>query len=366
LEAAIAEAARLIAQSRALVIAGLGADVAGARAAVSLADRVGAAIDHMHSSALLRDLDVMREYGVMLTTPNEARLRGDVVFLVGDGLSDAGLPEVWPDLRTHALASPAAAGARRRILWLCPGDTARRGPLGVDRGGGVEIETVSGDAEALPGMLAALRARVNGRPFALTGAGLREIDGLATALQSATFGVAVWCAARLDALTIEMLSGLVADLNARTRFTGLPLAPGDNAAGVLQVCGWMTGFPMRTGFARGFPEHDPWRFEADRLVNSGEADCALWISAYQAASPQWERVVPLIALTGARTEFARTPEVLIAVGRPGVDHGGVDHLARTATLAPLAASQASDAPSVADVIGRLVAALDGQAGAAAC
>jgi formylmethanofuran dehydrogenase subunit B len=348
-----------------LVIAGLGADVAGARAAVTLADRVGAAIDHMHSSALLRDLDVMREYGVMLTTPNEARLRGDVVVLVGDGLLDAGLPDVWPDLRAHALAPPAA-GARRRIFWLCPGDAAPRGPLGVDRGAGVEIETVSGAAEALPGMLAALRARVNGRPAGLAGAGLREIDALATALQSATFGVAVWCAARLDALTIEMLSGLVADLNAKTRFTGLPLAPGDNAAGVLQVCGWMTGFPMRTGFARGFPEHDPWRFEADRLINSGEADCALWISAYQAASPQWERVVPLIALAAARTEFARTPEVLIEVGRPGVDHDGVDYLARTATLAPLAASQASDAPSVADVIGRVVAALDAIDGVAAC
>ena len=231
---------------------------------------------------------------------------------------------------------------------------------------GVKIETTAGDAEALPGLLAALRARVNGRPLALAGAGLREIDALATALQSATFGIAVWSATRLDALTIEMLCGLVTDLNARTRFTGLPLAPGDNAVGVLQVCGWMTGFPMRTGFARGFPEHDPWRFEADRLVNSGEADCALWISAYQAASPQWERAIPLIALTAAKTEFPRTPEVHIAVGRPGVDHDSVDHLARTATLAPVAASQASDAPSVADVIGRLVAALDDKAGAASC
>ena len=81
--------------------------------------------------------------------------------------------------------------------------------------------------------------------------------------------------------TIEMLFGLIDDLNAHTRFTGLPLAPGDNAAGVMQACGWMTGFPMRTGFGRGYPEHDPWRFDATRLVESGEADCALWISAYR-------------------------------------------------------------------------------------
>ncbi len=366
LEAAIAEAARLIAPSRSAVIAGLGADVAGARAVVMLADRIGAVIDHMHSSALLRDLDVMREYGLMLTTPNEARLRGDVILLVGDGLAEAGLPDIWPDLRTHALAPPAAADAQRRIFWLCPGEMARLGRHSLDRETGVKIETTPGDAEALPALLAALRARVNGRPLALAGAGLREIDALATALQSATFGIAVWSATQLDALAIEMLCGLVTDLNARTRFTGLPLAPSDNAVGVLQVCGWMTGLPMRTGFARGFPEHDPWRFEADRLVNSGEADCALWISAYQAAPPRWERAIPLIALTAARTKFPRTPEVHIAVGRPGVDHDCVEHLARTATLAPVAASQASEAPSVADVIGRLVAALDGEAGAAPC
>jgi len=302
----------------------------------------------------------------MLTTPNEARIRGDVVLLVGDGLAEAGLPDIWPDLRTHALAPPAAAGARRRILWLCPDDMARRGPLSLDRDAGVAIEATAGDGDALPGLLAALRARVNGRPLALSGAGLREIDALAAALQSATFGIAVWSATRLDALAIEMLCGLVTDLNAKMRFTGLPLAPADNAVGVLQVCGWMTGFPMRTGFARGFPEHDPWRFEADRLVNSGEADCALWISAYRAAPPQWERAIPLIALTAARTEFPRAPEVHIPVGRPGVDHDSVDHLARAATLASVAASQASDAPSVADVIGRLVAALDDKAGAPSC
>ena len=61
----------------------------------------------------------------------------------------------------------------------------------------------------------------------------------------------MWSAANLDVLAIEMLCGLVQDLNAQTRFTGLPLAAGDNALGVLQACGWMTGFPMRTGFGRG-------------------------------------------------------------------------------------------------------------------
>ena len=75
----------------------------------------------------------------------------------------------------------------------------------------------------------------------------------------------MWSADELDTLAIEVLCALVDDLNATTRFTGLPLLQADNASGVLQVCGWTMGLPMRTGFGRGRPGHDPWRFDAARL-----------------------------------------------------------------------------------------------------
>jgi formylmethanofuran dehydrogenase subunit B len=61
LDAAVAEAARLLAASRLPVIAGLGSDVGCARAAVTLAERLGGVIDHMHSDALLRDVHISRE-----------------------------------------------------------------------------------------------------------------------------------------------------------------------------------------------------------------------------------------------------------------------------------------------------------------
>src|SRR5215471_6803836 len=86
LQAACAEAARLLDHSRLPLIAGLGTDVAGARAAIALAQRLGGVIDHMHSDAVLRDLDGMREAGMMVTTPNEARLRADTVLVAGAGL----------------------------------------------------------------------------------------------------------------------------------------------------------------------------------------------------------------------------------------------------------------------------------------
>jgi formylmethanofuran dehydrogenase subunit B len=173
-------------------------------------------------------------------------------------------------------------------------------------------------------------------------------------LKKVRFGVAIWSAAQHDYLTLEMLCGLVDDLNNGTRFSALPLAAADNAAAVQQVAGWMTGFPLRTGFARGFPEHDPWRLDASRLIDSGEADCALWISAYAARLPAWKRKPPLVALT-AGPDFGA--DVMIAVGRPGIDHDAVEHLAATATLSAVNSSKPSNTISVASVLGSIRTAL---------
>jgi formylmethanofuran dehydrogenase subunit B len=209
----------------------------------------------------------------------------------------------------------------------------------------------------LPALLASLRARVAGRPTAKTVISSKKLDEISSALKAARFGVAVWSEAALDDLTISMLCGLVNDLNEATRFCGLPLMPADNAAGVLQACGWITGFPMRTGFGRGFPAHDPWVFDGRRLVDSGETDCVLWISAYRAAAPAWRKALPIIALTGQQAAFRVPPSVHIDVGRPGHDHDAVEYLPAAGTLAAVNAARPSDMLSVADVITRMASAL---------
>ena len=89
LEDALGQAAKLLAASRCALVTGLGTDIAGARAAIELADRIGAVVDHMNSDALLRDLAVVREAGLIVTTANEARLRADLLVLVGQCLENA-------------------------------------------------------------------------------------------------------------------------------------------------------------------------------------------------------------------------------------------------------------------------------------
>ena len=204
--------------------------------------------------------------------------------------------------------------------------------------------------------LAALRARVRRRPVARPPVPLARLDAVAEILRAARFGVAIWSAASLDALEIEALNGLARDLNETTRFSTLPLAAPDNGQGVLAACGWTTGFPMRTGFPVTGPVHDPWRFDAERLIASGETDCAVWISAFGATAPDW-RELPVIAISDAASRFPKAPKVRIVVGRPGVDHDGVLHNADTGSLVAVSATEPSDAPSVAQALGLIASRL---------
>ena len=277
-------------------------------------------------------------------------MRADTLLLGGPGLIEA-----WSELPRHLFGPTSVAddrrGTERRVFWLCPGRQT-----GADD----KVTVIGRDSGELPAVLAVLRARIKGHPTGEVSVSVQLLDELVGALKTARFGVAAWSAAALDALTIEMLCGIVNDLNATTRFSGLPLAPSDNAMGVLQVCAWMTGFPMRTGFGRAYPDHDRWQYGAARLVESGETDCVLWISAYRAAPPQWHGDPQMIALAPADARFPRSPRVHIAVGAPGRDHAGIEHCAMIGTLAAVTATHRSEALSVADAITSIVAHLSAE------
>ncbi len=121
---------------------------------------------------------------------------------------------------------------------------------------------------------------------------------------------------------VETVQGLVVDLNDRTRAFSLAVSGGRNQdRAVVPVSAWTTGQAPRVGLGRRVPEHDPWRFDAARQVASGEADAALWIASLPTDRPDWLGQVPSIALVGEANPDAA--EVVIAVGVPGRDVGGV-------------------------------------------
>ena len=343
LQEAVASAAALLRTSRAPLIAGMGADMAGTRAAILLAEKLGAAFDHMHAGHVLADLAALRSAGAMLTTPNEVRLRADTVLLIG--AKAAGYAELARLLSPPHPALSQREGPRK-IFALTSGGKKILAPAAFD----IHHHVTSG--AALTAVVSALHCAVRGKPFGPAPFPTDTIMALAACLREAKFGACLWSADEFegDPMLPFMLMDLVTALNDTTRFSAVPLTPPGNGAGVAQTAAWMTGFPMRTSFARGYPEHDPWRFDAARLAQAGEADAALWISAYQDAAPDWADKVPLVALTGAQTRLSAPPRVRISVGKPGRDHDGVDLSAETATFAPFAASAPSGLPSVAQIL----------------
>nr|WP_294553688.1 hypothetical protein [uncultured Rhodopila sp.] len=365
---AAAAAATLLAASRSAVVAGMGTDVAGTRASVALARAIGASIDHMDADAVFANLDVMRRAGWIVTTPLQTRARADTVLLVGDGLADA-----WPDMagRLALGEAPTVTAGSRRVVHVCPPSSswpglsgppvqapaATGGPdkPGHDGGGGGSLAIAAGKP-ILP-TLAALRAIVSGRNTALNEATAAPLRDLAATLAAARFGVIIWSSAALDTLAVEMLCGLIDDLNKTTRFAGLPLAPANGAEAVAQALTWTTGFPLRTGFAAAAPQHDPWRFDAHRLVASGEADAAVWISAFSQEPPDWDSAVPTIALVPAGTAFRTPPGVVFEVGCPGRDHDAMLFDPALGGIAFVAASSPSSAATVAGILTAITAAL---------
>ncbi len=340
IEDAYGRAARILEAAKFPLIAGLGADAAGARAAILLAERLRGAYDHLASDAILADLDVMRSFAMFTTTPNEARLRADVVLLVGPGLV-AQSPVLFERLALEKNVH-FQNGAPRKVIWLGP-----KGGEGKIEG--VEVETLAATQETLPSILAAIRARVGDRAVALAPAVAKKIEAVAETLKAARFGVAVWSGSSVDTLVVEALQGLLSDLNATTRFTGVPIGARSGAAGVTQLSGWMTGFPPRTSFGRGYPEHDPWRFEAKRLVESGETDAVLWISAYDGEAPPWKSGgPPLVTLAPKGVKPGRG--LHIGIGRPGHDHDALEFSQAIVAFTLTQASAPSDAPSVAAAI----------------
>lgn len=341
LDEAAAAAARLLEEARLPLVAGLGTDVDGTRAAIALAERLRGAYDHMQSEYVLRDLDVLRQAGQFVTTANETRVRADCVLLIGAKLQTA-----WPDMLARLeLSSPAhfdTTHQPRKVFWIGPA----RGEAHAISGA---TEIAAAPAE-LPSLLAALRAQVQGHKTRKDAALERKFAGVAEAMKAARFGVIVWSSESIGRLTIELIHGMLLELNKTTRFTGLPLGAANNATGVTQTSGWMTGFPTRTGFGRGYPEHDTWRFEANRLVESGESDAALWISSYAHEAPRWTRQIPFVAITTPETRFPYAPAVRIDVGTPGIDYDAVEFLQNLGTLAVHEAEKASDAPQTAAVI----------------
>jgi formylmethanofuran dehydrogenase subunit B len=335
LERAVGHAAALLHSSRCPVFS-FDTDIHGTRAAIALAERVGAAYDHTDGVGLARETALLTDRGGMFVSPGEVRRRADVVAIVGE------LPKIHRGLVAElADTVPDLTASNAREFFLIGGDKTRAPPLG----GRKAIRLTCGKT-GLGGTLAALRALCAGRQVSKP---VSNFGRFKDALASAKFPVFLFSGQSADALALEMLQGLLADINRKSRASALHLPASESGWGSTLASTWMTGFALRTSFARGFPEFDPWRFDAARQIADGEADFHLWISADAKKPPQNGNGATLVALAKTARPVAGA-EVTFAIGKAGVDHDAVSYSSRTGGLISVPADTASQLPSAASII----------------
>jgi len=353
LDDALAAATRLLKRSRQPLFGGLATDVNGMRAALALAERCGAILDHRHGEALNHGVQVLQSRGQTTTTLAEVRNRADLVVLVGANINDD-----FPRFAEICLAPAETlhpAGTAGRQVWHL-GPRAER-----PRQAGLRLEQIACPQAELLDTLNALRASLRGRAQGLTGQRAKAITALAAAVKQAAYTVFVWAPGQLDACAAELLIGsigeLCGELNRSQRAAGLALGGNDGAQTALAATAWTTGYPLRLSYAGPTIDFDPLRYQTRRLLAEQAVDALLWINCFSPAPPP-DNDLPCVVIGTAGSELRRPGSVFLPAGTPGVDHAG--QLMRTDAVValPLKQLRDSDAASAAGLLRELARRLD--------
>jgi formylmethanofuran dehydrogenase subunit B len=359
LQAATAKAAALLKNACQPVFGGLGTEVQGMRAVMRLAESTGATLDHMNSVSSLRNTLVVQNSGWMVTTLTEVRNRVDLLLVIGTDIVSYN-PRFFERNVWNSESMFGQDTSSREIVYL--------GGRGLDTSHGISPTGVKPtvlecDPAQLPEVTAALRALVAGKQLqadSVAGIPLTELEKLAARLHAAKYSVVTWISSAFDfphaELTVQNLTETVIKQNEKTRSSGLPLGGSEGDYSVNQAGTWISGYPVRSSLKAGYPEYDPWQFDATRMLHNGEADALLWISSFNAEKTPPACKVPTIVIGHPAMTFEQEPDVFIPVGIPGIDHAGTMFRIDSSVTLPLRALRTSSLPALAEVIDAIDAA----------
>jgi formylmethanofuran dehydrogenase subunit B len=359
-DAALAQAADILAHAHRPLFGACATDVAGARALYTLAAACGATLDTLHGDALSAATLALQDRGAFFTTLSELRSRADLLIVFG----------CTPAQHHPRFYERALAGAARpqTICFVgCPVDPA------ASRVAHATCESILANA-APHDLLALWSAIAEGRSASAFEKGpahtaetaqiATQLAALAARIAAARYTAVVYEPAALPqphaALLIEALHRIVKAINRTHRAGALALGGADGALTVSQTVTWLSGLPLRTRVSRpdrpegtAALEHDPYRYRTERLLDARAVDALLWVTSFAphplpaALDPQ----VPAIVLGPPALANTLTPRhaptVFIPVATPGIDSDG--HLFRldTSVVTPLRAARHSNLRSVA-------------------
>ena len=326
LDTAVSAAAGILKAARAPLIYGLSrSSTEGQRAAVELADLLGATIDTTASEGHAPSILAMQQTGESTCTLGEIRNRADLVIYWG-----ADPVNSHPrHMERYAVDPPGLFVPRGRadrtlvVVDVKQTATADRADLFLSIEAGRDFEALW----TLRGLLRGIEPA----PETFTGLPLDHLKHLAERMKSCRCGVIFFgyglVRQSLGHRNVEALLRLVTDLNQFTRFHARRLRVAGNVTGADSVLCWQTGFPFGVNLARGYPRYNPGEYTAAELLARHEVDAVVLVGTWRASAfPQkaldYLRTVPAIVLDHAQAVPPIDPSVRFTTAIYGIHRPG--------------------------------------------
>ncbi len=355
-EEALAQAALILRKARSPLIYGLSrSNTDGQRAAVELADCLGATIDTTASRGHAPSVLALQEAGESTCTLGEVKNRADLVVFWGSDPVESH-PRHFERYSVDATGEFIPNGRRDRtvvVVDVCKTATSEQADLFVKVERGRDFEA-----------LWALRALVRGiePESGSLGEVLRD---LAERMKRCKFGIAFFGLglSRQGHRTVEALLRLVTDLNAHTRFYARRMRVSGDVAGADSVLAWQTGYPFAVNLARGYPRYNTGEFSGHDMLLRGEIDACLLVGSggtkrFEPGALAALRALPTVVLDGPETVTPFTPTVRFTTGVPGVHLGGTAYRMDEVPI-PLRVVLPTSYPGDAEVLRALLGRLGG-------
>jgi formylmethanofuran dehydrogenase subunit B len=326
LNEAVQQAADILKASRAPLIWGLSrSSTAGQKAAVLLAERLGANVDTTASVCHGPSIMAIQQVGESTCSLGEVRNRADLVIFWGaDPVKSH--PRHFERYSVDAPGLFVPQGRADRHIVVVDSHETETSRLADTF---LKIEPDS-DFD----VIWLLRQLLRGiEPSRLPNFGLtrQQLQNFANQMKSCRYGAVFFGLGLAQRgfrhANVEALLRLVADLNDYTRFTARRLRiPGDVTGADAVLC-WLTGFPFGVNLARGYPRYNPGEYTANELLERLEVDACVLVgsdSCCELSAPAQETLahIPTIALDYPHIRPAVQPTVQFRTAVYGIHAPG--------------------------------------------
>jgi formylmethanofuran dehydrogenase subunit B len=352
LDTAIEQSAAILNNSRSPLIYGLSqSSTEGQRAAVALADFLGATIDTTASEGHAPSIIALQQVGESTCSLGEIRNRADLVIYWGAD------PIQWQPrhLERYSMKSGMLTprGRADRTLIVVGSERTATTELADQY---LEVE-MNQDFEALSTLRGLLRG-IQPRPGSRTGLPLPQLQELADRMQKCRCGIVFFgyglVFQPMGQNNVQALLQLVTDLNQYTRFYARRMRVAGDVSGADSVLCWQTGYPFSVNLARGYPRYSPDDFSAAHMLERQEADAAILVGSnrldcFPPAALEHLAKIPTILLDHPFGAVPFEPTLRITTAVYGIHRRGTAYRMDEVPI-PLRVLLPSEYPSDGDVL----------------